>query len=139
MTRPSIRPGANIAMKIPRADYEATVSFYRDVLGLTVTPAEGHGYRSCKVAFGSITLWLDEFVTYARSELWLELVTDDLAAAMTHLRADGISPCDEVEPLPPGVRAHWLRSPAGVVHLLRQESDGSVEGEAGETPPVGPA
>jgi predicted enzyme related to lactoylglutathione lyase len=130
---PLIRPGTNIAVKIPRADYAAAVAFYRDVLRLPVAPAEGYGYTSHTVAFGPNTLWLDEFPRYTRSEVWLELLTHDLPAALEHLKAHGFTTCDEVEPLPPDARAHWLRSPAGTVHLLREEasSPGGLAGGGG--------
>ena len=31
--RPGFRPGKNIAMKIPAHEFDATLGFYRDVLG----------------------------------------------------------------------------------------------------------
>ncbi len=56
--------------------------------------------------------------------MWLELRTDDLDAATERLRLAGIAPCDEVEPLDedPGFRSHWIKNPAGVVHLLAEDS-----------------
>lgn len=35
-TRPRFAPGRNIAMKVPAHEFEATVGFYRDTLGLTL-------------------------------------------------------------------------------------------------------
>ncbi|MFW5415976.1 VOC family protein [Nocardiopsis sp. CNT-189] len=123
--RPSFSGGVNIAMKIPKADYEATVAFYRDVLGLDMTEEEETGTpsvsRTFAVRFGPTTLWLDCVDGAARSDLWLELRTDDLEAATRALAESGHSPCDEVEPFAdPDARAHWIRNPAGVVHLLAQ-------------------
>ncbi|MGH9024627.1 MAG: VOC family protein [Acidimicrobiia bacterium] len=55
---------------------------------------------------------------YAQSGLWLELSTNDLEAATERLGAAGIHPRDEIEPIIPGGRTHWVRNPAGIVHLL---------------------
>ena len=49
--------------------------------------------------------------------MWLELLTDDPDAAMTHL---GSPQRDELEPLD-GVTGHWTSDPAGVVLLVRNE------------------
>lgn len=122
MSEPTFTPGTNVAMKIPPADYDATVAFYRDVLGFEVRPVEPDASTvsaSHTVRFGEVTLWLDRVDAAARAEVWLELRTDDLAAARTRLAAAGVEPCDEVEPIPGlGASAHWIANPAGVVHLL---------------------
>jgi predicted enzyme related to lactoylglutathione lyase len=125
MSTPKLHGGVNIAMKIPRADYEATVAFYRDTLGLEVTEQEETGAptisRTHTVRFGPNTLWLDRVDGYSRSDVWLELRTDDLEAATTRLAEAGTDTCDEVEPFDdPGMRAHWIKNPAGVVHLLAE-------------------
>lgn len=114
----------NIAMKIPAADYDATVAFYRDVLGLPVTEEKSDQPTVAqvhKVDFGPCVLWLDRIDTYAQPDVWLQVRTPDLAAAMAHLREAGIEPCDEVEPLPEGFEAHWIKNPAGVVHLVAKD------------------
>ncbi len=127
MTNPIVTPGPNVAMKIPRRDYDATVSFYRDVLGLEVTEVSSLDAptvsASHTVRFGTVTLWLDRVDNDARAEVWLELRTDDLAAARDHLASAGVETCDEVEPLPgQGETSHWIANPAGVVHLLGAEA-----------------
>lgn len=122
----TFRGSINIAMKIPTADYDATVAFYRDVLGLPVeedkadqdTVAQVH-----KVRFGPCTLWLDRIDTYARSDLWLQVRTPDLDAAIDKLEGAGIATCDEIEPLEAGFRGHWIKNPAGVVHLVAEGDD----------------
>lgn len=126
MATPTFTPGTNLAMKIPKASYDRTVAFYRDVLGLPVEPvadldaptvAESHTVR-----FGELTLWLDRVDNYTHAELWLEVRTDDLDAARARLADAGIEPCDEVEPLDVlGRGAHWIANPAGIVHLLAAE------------------
>ena len=51
----------------------------------------------------------------------LQLYTDDLDAAASRLADIGIHPCDEVEPLENlDSRTHWIRNPAGVIHLLAE-------------------
>jgi catechol 2,3-dioxygenase-like lactoylglutathione lyase family enzyme len=121
--------GVNVAMKVPRSYYDATVAFYRDTLGFEVEEVEDPGAPSIsashRLAFGPVTLWLDRVDAASRSDVWLELGTDDLRAAVDHLAAAGIVPCDEVEPLEgeAGERSHWIRNPAGVVHLLAEHED----------------
>ncbi|WP_053203834.1 VOC family protein [Jiangella muralis] len=115
----------NIAMKIPAAQYPKTVAFYRDVLGLPTKDVTGTDIaagvtRSVRVEFGPSVLWLDEVPNYSRSDVWLELSTDDLPAAMERLTAAGVVARDELEPLPDAMRAHWIANPAGVVHLVAQ-------------------
>ncbi|UED86108.1 VOC family protein [Streptomyces profundus] len=123
-----VRGGVNIAMKIPAADYAATVAFYRETLGLEVIDeAEGEATGSVGVTrthafrFGPTTLWLDQVDGLARSDLWLELRTSALESAVEHLAAAGHRTCDEIEPfVDPNTRAHWIRNPAGVVHVLAE-------------------
>jgi hypothetical protein len=57
----------------------------------------------------------------AKTEVWLEVRTTDIAAAAEHLKAAHITRCDEVEPLPEGMAAFWIKNPAGVVHLVTEE------------------
>lgn len=108
--------GRNIAMKVPPHLYEATVQFYRTILGLkeltTYAP-------SVVFAFGSNNLWIDRVVGISQAETWLEVVTNDIAAASEHLEASGVVRCDEIEPLPQGFNAFWVSSPASIIHLVR--------------------
>ncbi|MFC5748540.1 VOC family protein [Actinomadura rugatobispora] len=125
MNRPEFTAGLNIAMKIPKAQYEATVAFYHDTLGFDVKE-EDVSYaptvsRTHSVRFGPNTLWLDCVDNYSQPDLWLQLHTDDLDAATATLAGAGIRPCDEVEPLHNiESRTHWIKNPAGVVHLLAE-------------------
>ncbi len=119
----SFTGGVNVAMKIPPDKYEATVAFYRETLGLELTHAPEESVAdSYRLAFGGVTLWLDRVEGISEPEVWLEIKTDDLEAATAHLANGGIETCDEVEPLPPDMRAHWIRNPAGVVHLLEEST-----------------
>jgi hypothetical protein len=113
--RPSFRGGPNIAMKIPPAEYEATLRFYRDVVGLRQLDS----YRPDSVfQFGSSLLWLDCRPEVKQTEIWLELVTPDPTLAAEYLSRSGVERCDSVEKLPPGFDGFWVRSPASIVHLI---------------------
>ncbi|MEX5257863.1 VOC family protein [Kocuria arenosa] len=121
---PQFRGGHNLAMKLPKAQFEATVAFYRDVLNMEVTevPSEslqGAVPQSVSVQFGPITLWLDRVDNYAQAEVWLELFTDDVGTATQHLAQHGTSTQDELEALLAGLQAHWISNPAGIPHVLR--------------------
>lgn len=111
-------PGRNMAMKVPPHQYEATIQFYRDVIGLqpldTEPPAVGF-------EFGGKNLWIDRVPSLSQAELWLELVTDDLAAAAQQLGVVGVVRCDEIEPLPAGFQGFWIASPASIIHLVCRE------------------
>lgn len=112
---PPFRGGPNIAMKIPPAEFEATLRFYRDVIGLPQLDS----HRPDKVfQYGSCLLWLDCVPDLQRTEIWLELLAPDTATAAEHLSGCGVERCDSVEKLPPGFDGFWVRSPASVVHLV---------------------
>lgn len=105
-------------MKVPPHEYEATVRFYRDVIGLAPLPAQP---PEVGFEFGGKHLWIDRVESLSRSEVWLEIVTDDLAAAEAHLASEGVVRCDKIEPLPEGFKAFWVMNPASVVHLVCEE------------------
>jgi len=112
---PEFRAGHNIALKIPRYRFEATVHFYRYVLRLPYVGAEGtsHVFR-----FGSLQLWLDCVENYAQSDMWLELCTNSPAAeACQYLAAQGVSVRPELKPLH-DLDAQWISDPAGTVLLV---------------------
>jgi hypothetical protein len=58
--------------------------------------------------------------TISQAEIWLEIVTDDVATAATHLQAHEVVRCDAIEPLPHDFRGYWIASPAHVVHLVTE-------------------
>ncbi|MFD5315994.1 VOC family protein [Streptomyces sp. NPDC127098] len=121
---PTFRGGHNIAMKLPKAQFDRTVAFYRDVLGMEVTDASDQAVtegvaQSASVPFGPVTLWFDRVDNYSHAELWLELFTDDVDQATAHLAAHGVATRDELEPLPSGMNAHWISDPVGIPHIVR--------------------
>lgn len=115
--RPAFRAGRNIAMKVPEHQYEATVAFYRDVVGLPML----RGTDTPRFEFGGKVLWIDRVPTLSQAEIWLELDADDPQAASRWLDAHGIARRDAIEPLPEGFRGFWIASPADIIHLVNGE------------------
>ena len=107
--------GRNIAMKVPPHQYEATIRFYRDVVGLEQLhnhpPAVGF-------KFGGNQLWIDRVPALSQAELWLELVVEDVGAASRHLEGEEVVRCDDIEPLPEGSDAFWISNPASIIHIV---------------------
>jgi len=116
---PEFAPGPNIAIKVPAHEYEATVSFYRDILGLRPIPGTApSASESVRFEFGDKTLWIDRVPTLSQAEIWLELTTNDIDAATRHLNAHGCPRRDGIEPLPPDFPGFWISSPANIIHLI---------------------
>lgn len=111
--------GGNIAVKVPPHQYEATVLFYRDILGFEQLKTEAH---STAFKFGVCTLWIDSVPTVSQAEVWLEVVTNDLDQAAKALEVPGVVRCDEIEPLPEGFQGFWIMNPASIVHLVCDSS-----------------
>lgn len=109
-----VRPGRNIAIKVPLHRYDETVAFYRDRVKLEVsrTMENSVGFR-----FGEMTLWIDRVPHQSQGDVWLEMFSDDPAAALAEL---GSPRRDELEPLD-SVPGHWTSDPAGTVILVRRE------------------
>ncbi|OOG23724.1 hypothetical protein B1C78_10605 [Thioalkalivibrio denitrificans] len=117
--KPVFRGGRNIAMKVPPHLYDATVRFYRDVIGLPVIEAP-----SAVFEFGACRLWIDSVDGVSQAELWLELNTDNVKAAAAHLKSAGVVRRDEIEPLPEGFEGYWISSPASIIHLVCPPGEG---------------
>jgi hypothetical protein len=109
--------GIDIALKVPSHQFQATVAFYRDVVGLAPIvdrpPATGF-------ALGPNRLWIDDVAQLSQAEIWLELLTDDFPAAAEKLASAGVVRCDPIEPLPDGFRGGWITSPANIIHMVRE-------------------
>jgi catechol 2,3-dioxygenase-like lactoylglutathione lyase family enzyme len=112
---PRYAAGPNVAMKLPERHYAATLSFYRDALGLPVVEDREDG---ALIAFGAVRLHLDRVATQSQPDVWLQITADDTAAARAHLAAHGATLCPEVEPLPPGFDGFWIAAPSGAIHLV---------------------
>lgn len=109
-----IRPGQNIAIKVPLHRYDETVAFYRDRVGLAVAKVMEN---SAGFEFNGFTLWIDRVPHQSQVDVWLELFSDDPDAALTIL---GGPQRDELEPLD-SVTGHWTSDPAGTVLLVRKD------------------
>ena len=120
MGEPSFAAGRNIAMKVPPHQYDATVAFYRDVLGFHMLEEFA---PAVAFEFGANRLWIDRVASVSQAELWLEVVTDDVDAAAKRFQAAGVERCDEIEPLREGFAGFWISSPASIVHLVCTPAD----------------
>lgn len=118
--RPDFRAGQNIAMKVPAHEFDATVAFYRDVVGLEQLETSE---SSIAFRFGGIRLWVDRCPQFSRAEVWLQMVTDDASKAAEYLNGKEVVRCDEIERLPEGFDGFWIVNPAGVVHLITGPQD----------------
>lgn len=113
--RPAFRPGKNIAMKMPPAEYDRMVGFYRDVLGFEVIGTHPH---STVFRFGDKRLWVDRVATLSQGEVWLEVQAEDVTAAAAWFAGQGVARRDEIEPLPDGFDGFWIAAPGGMIHLV---------------------
>jgi hypothetical protein len=112
--------GKNIAMKVPPHQHEATVRFYRDVLGLE--QIGGPVGDAVGFTFGTNNLWIDKVPGISQAELWLEIITNDTTEAARVLADAGIARCDEIEDLGENFDGYWISSPAAIVHLVDAEA-----------------
>ena len=119
-TKATFAAGRNIAMKVPPHLYEATIQFYRDLLGLKEITRHA---PSVGFEFGGNNLWIDRVPGMSQAEIWLEVVTNDISSASEHLKSAGVVRCDEIEPLPEGFQAFWVSSPASIVHLICKDTE----------------
>ena len=115
-----IRPGKNIAIKVPSFRYDDTVAFYRDSLGLEVVRQME---ASIGFAFGSLTLWIDNVPHQSQVDVWLETFSDNVEADVQKLQDQGAPKRDELEVLDTVV-GHWVSDPAGTVILVREARAG---------------
>jgi hypothetical protein len=118
--KPGFTGGRNIAMKVPPHLYHDTLRFYRDVAGL---PVIEHLAPSVVFEFGAGRLWIDSVDGLSQAEVWLELNTDNVAAAASTLQASGVVRRDEIEALPEGFEGFWISSPASIIHLVCRDTD----------------
>ena len=109
-----LRPGRNIAIKVPLYRYAETVAFYRDRVGLSVTHTLTN---STGFGFGELTLWIDRVPQQSQPDVWLELFSDTPTEALARL---GSPLRDELEALD-GVTGHWTSDPAATVLLVRRD------------------
>jgi catechol 2,3-dioxygenase-like lactoylglutathione lyase family enzyme len=119
--KPSYQGGRNIAIKVPPHEWEQTVAFYRDILGLPELGDLPSTTPTVVFQFGSNRLWVDRVKALSQAEIWLEVSTSDVPAAARHLKEAGVVRRDEIEAL--DFEAFWVSSPAGIIHLVAGEGD----------------
>ncbi|MDX8355588.1 hypothetical protein [Cognatiyoonia sp. IB215182] len=108
--------GKNIAMKVPPNQYDQTVGFYRDTLGLE--EIGGPSGEAVGFKFGANNLWIDKVTAMSQAEIWLEIVTDDTDKAAKALDVAGVARRDEIEDLGESFDGFWISSPASIIHLV---------------------
>lgn len=120
MSTPCFKAGRNIAMKVPPHQYDETVTFYRDVIGLKEISLSKNdiGFE-----FGGKILWIDCVSSISHAEIWLEITTNDIDSAAKKLRKAGVVRRDEIETLPDGLQAFWVSSPSSIIHLICRDSE----------------
>lgn len=118
MSNPTpFRGGKNIALQVPPGQFDATVQSYRK-LGI---PVCSESAENIIFAFGPMTLHVTRNSRLSQAEVWLELISDDLTSAAEKAPLAGMTRCDDVEPLPKNFPGFWLKSPAGIVHLVTSQ------------------
>lgn len=106
-------------MKVPAHDFDSTVAFYRDILGLEQANVSSPDVNeSIAFKFGDKNLWIDRVAGISQAELWLEIDTDDVDKASTYFAANSCIRRDEIEPLPEGFKGFWISSPCNIIHLI---------------------
>lgn len=118
---PKLEAGKNIAIKVPPHEFEKTVAFYRDVIGLEQRAFDApNTVESVTFVFGDVNLWIDKIDGMSQAEVWLELRTDDCEAAAKHFDAHGVARRDEIEPLPNDFKGFWIAGPSNIIHLVHE-------------------
>lgn len=94
MNNITFKAGNNIRMRIPTKMFEETLHFYRDILLLDseeIFFTQLNSLRLAKIIFGSINLWLHEIPDNAKPEIFLEINTNQINAALDFLTVNQIS------------------------------------------------
>ena len=119
--KPTFEPGDNIAIKVPSHQFDQTVAFYRDVLGLEqIDKSSSDQFESVTFKFGDKNLWIDKMAAFSQAEVWLEIQTDDIEKANDHFKKHKIPRRDEIEPLPEDFKGFWIAGPGDIIHLINE-------------------
>ncbi len=112
-------PGKNIAIKVPSHEYEQTVAFYRDILGLEPAGLDSpDNYESQSFKFGDKNLWIDSIPHISHAEIWLEIRTDDIERAAGYFEDRKVARRDAIESLPSDFAGFWISGPSNIIHLI---------------------
>lgn len=122
--KPIFEPGENIAIKVPVHEYDQTVSFYENILGLERKTIESTDkYQTAVFKFGDKNLWVDRISSISQAEVWLEIKTDNSRLAATYLDDRNVSRRDDIERLPEDFRGFWISGPSNIIHLITEKRD----------------
>jgi hypothetical protein len=110
--------GKNIAMKVPSHQYEQTVIFYREIIGLPQIKEEE---PEIVFKFGDKKLWIDKVQHLSQAEIWLEIECDDINEAKKHFKQHKVNRRDEIEKLPRDFKGFWISSPSDIIHLISEK------------------
>ncbi len=109
--------GKNIAMKVPAHQFEQTVQFYRDIIGLRQIK---ENEPEVVFKFGDKNLWIDKANNLSQAEIWLEIECKNINEAKKYFKAKEITRRDEIEKLPRGLQAFWITNPCDIIHLISE-------------------
>ncbi len=112
------RCGPNIAVKVPPRQWDETVRFYGETLGLARIASEA---PAVVFEFGEDRLHVDRMETLHEPEVWLEYQTDSNATTVALLSDEGFVHGDSMEPLPRGFHRFWIAGPADFLQRLARE------------------
>ncbi len=122
--KPIFEPGENIAIKVPAHEYDQTVSFYQDILGLERKNAGATDeYQTAVFKFGDKTLWVDRISSISQAEIWLEIRTDSAEHAAAYLDECKVSRRDDIERLPEEFKGFWISGPSNIIHLITEKGE----------------
>jgi len=118
---PKFSPGNNIAMKVPIHEFDATIEFYRDILGFKQIDVNSTNENEAVIfKFGDKNLWIDKMAGISQAEIWLEVITDNIETASKYFEEKQCIKRDDIEPLPPGFKGFWLSNPSNIIHLINE-------------------
>lgn len=103
--KPKFTGGVDIALKLPPHQFEATIAFYRDVIGLKQITDK---LPDIGFELGPVKLWIAAAPEMSQAELWLELFTDNFSEVAEYLKAAGVVRCDAIEALAEGFRGRRM-------------------------------
>jgi hypothetical protein len=114
-----LRSGPNIAVKVPPRQWDRTVRFYAETLGLPRIDSAG---PVMIFALGQDRLRIDRVESLTEPEVWLEFQTDSRATTTALLSDEGFVHGDSVDALPAGFKRFWIASRTEFMHLLPQDA-----------------
>ena len=110
----------NIVLRIPEAQFDDMLTFYRDVLGMEMTEVEDDTdvLTSYLCQFGTNKLWLEKTdETELKRDIWLELLTDDMERSIYYLEGKGVKVEHEIDE---DIDVPMVYDPVGLPFVLNE-------------------